>query len=200
VTAWEALLVGFGLGVSLAAPPGPVMAKMAHETARGRWPQGLLVGLGATSADAVYFVAVAFGLLNVLPDARILGLLALLGVALMLYFAHGAWRTARRPLAPPPRLRVNGWPAGFLLALTSPFNVAWWVTSGAPYLHEYGPGLGAGFFTALLATVLASVWVFHQGARRIRRFESVVSYASAVLLAGFAVLLAWKGIGFLTTG
>src|SRR5687767_7419173 len=50
----EAVAVGAGLGFSLAAPPGPVMAKMAFETARGRWQQGGLVGLGAMTADATY--------------------------------------------------------------------------------------------------------------------------------------------------
>lgn len=189
----EAVLVGLGLGFSLAAPPGPIMAKMAFETARGRWRQGLLVGLGATCADASYFLLVLFGLLRVLPGGRVLGLLSLAGVALMLYFAWGAWRAARRPLPEEARTRLNGWPAGYLLAATSPFNLAWWTTSGAPLLSRYGAPLGLGFFPALLVTVAVAVAVFREGARRVARFESYVSHASALLLVAFAALLAWTG-------
>jgi threonine/homoserine/homoserine lactone efflux protein len=195
-TLWEAVAVGAGLGFSLAAPPGPVMAKMAFETARGRPRQGLLVGLGATTADATYFLLVVFGLLSILPSRRTLAVFAFFGVGLMLYFAAGAWRAAQRPLATPPS-RLNGFPAGFVLAVTSPFNVAWWVTSGAPLLELYGPRLGLGFFAALLSTVALSVYVFHLGSRRIARFEAYVSYASALLLAAFAVLLLVTGLRFL---
>jgi threonine/homoserine/homoserine lactone efflux protein len=191
----EAVLVGMGLGFSLAAPPGPVMAKMASETARGRWRQGLLVGTGAMSADAMFFALVTFGLLAFAPDPRVLAVLAFAGVGLMLYFAYGAWRVARRPLVEP-KGGLNGWPAGFVLAATSPFNFAWWATSGGPLLEVYGPVLGIGFFAALVTTVAVAVYVFHLGSRKIARFEAYVSYASALLLVGFAFILAWNGIGF----
>jgi len=195
-TLGEALAVGAGLGFSLAAPPGPVMAKMALDTAQGRWRQGALVGLGATTADATYFLLVVGGVLRFLPDRRVLAVFAFAGVALMLYFAVSAWRAARRPLEPP-RSRLGGWPAGYVLAITSPFNLAWWLTSGAPLLAQYGPRLGIGFFTALLATVALSIYVFHLGSRKVARFEVYVSYASALLLAAFAVLLFVTALNFL---
>lgn len=193
----EAIAVGLGLGFSLAAPPGPVMAKMAFETARGRWRQGILVGVGAMCADATLFALVYVGLLRLLPDRRVLGALALGGAALMLFFAWSAWRTARRPMDDKPSTRRNGWPAGYVLAITSPFNFAWWTTSGAPLLDLYGLPLGFGFFAALAATVVLAVYVFHLGSRRIARFEMYVSYASAFLLVGFAAFVAWTGARFL---
>lgn len=193
---WEATIVGLGLGASLAAPPGPIMAKMAFETARGRWPQAVWVGLGATSADMTFFLLVWQGVLRLLPSPTVLGVLSLFGVALMDWFAYEAWRAARQPLAAP-RSRLNGFPAGYVIAITSPFNLAWWLTSGTPFIHLYGPPLALGFAAALVGVVLLSVWVFHYGSRKVMRFETYVSYASAVLLFGFGLFLAYKGLGFL---
>lgn len=197
MTFLEAVAVGFGLGLSLAAPPGPVLAKVAHDTAQGRWRQGLLVGLGATSADALFFLLVYAGLLQVLPDRRLLALLALVGVGIMNYFAHQAWRSARQPLSVPPKA-LDGWVGGFLLAGTSPFNWAWWVTAGATYVLLYGLPLAFGFFTAILLWVLLSVALFAYGTAKIRRFETYVAYASALLLVAFGIFLAYHGLRFWT--
>lgn len=193
----EALLVGAGLGLSLAAPPGPVMAKMAFETARGRWMRGLLVGLGATSADATYFFLVQFGVLRLSPQDRILGVLALGGLVLMDFFALQAWRAARAPLIPQGG-GLSGFAGGYLIAFTSPFNVAWWITSGVPFVALYGPLLAVGFFTAIVGWVILSTALFQYGMRKIERFERYVSYASAILLAGFGVLLGVHGLQLLT--
>ena len=189
----EAVLIGFGLGFSLAAPPGPVLAQLATETARGRPWKGLRVGLGATSADATFFLLTYYGVLHVLPGRRVLAAMALAGALLMLYFARGAWRAARRPLDLQAGARVSGFPGGFLLAALSPFNIAWWLTTGAAMLALYGATLASGFFLAILLVVVVSVLLVGWGARRIARFETYVSYASAVFLAGFAVFLVVHG-------
>lgn len=184
----EALVVGVVLGFSLAAPPGPVLAQLAFETARGRWFVGFLVGLGATTADGLFFLLTWLGVATVAPSEHVTAGLALVGAGLMTFFAYDAWRAARTPL----QLKagwLTGFPAGFLLAATSPFNLAWWVTTGSTMLGIYGATLALGFFLAILAVVAASVYIVHLGARKVERFETWVSYASAVFLAGFAVFL-----------
>lgn len=190
---WEAFVVGAGLGFSLAAPPGPVLAQLAIETARGRTWKGFRVGLGATSADACFFLLVYLGVLHVLPRPSVLAVMALAGAVLMLYFAWGAWRAARVPLELESAARLSGFPGGFLLAALSPFNIAWWLTSGVTFLSIYGATLAGGFFVAILAVVAISVLLVRLGAAKIARFETYVSYASAVFLAGFAVFLAFHG-------
>lgn len=195
----ETLLVGLGLGFSLAAPPGPIMAKLAFEVARGRRATGFLVGVGATSADAMFFVLVAFGVLRVLPDRRLLGALGLAGVVLMNWFAYQAWRAATHPPAADERA-ATGWFGGFLLAVTSPFNWAWWLLSGVPFVSLYGPWLGAGFLAALLVVVAAAVALFAYGSARIARFEMYVAYVSAAMLAGFGLFLCYNSFRFLAGG
>ena len=92
----EASLVGAGLAISLAAPPGPILAKVAFEVSRGRPWTGFFVGLGASCADLTFFFLVAFGLLKVPPNPRALGILGLLGVVVMDLFAVQAWRDFSR--------------------------------------------------------------------------------------------------------
>ncbi len=154
-----------------------------------------MVGLGATSADAAFFLLVYLGLLAVLPDPRVFALLALSGVALMDFFAWHAWRAARRPLDPSPGT-LEGWPAGFVIAITSPFNLAWWLTAGSTYVHDHGLALAGGFFAAILAWVVLSVVLFRFGAARVARFETYVAYVSAGLLAAFGLLLAYEGLQY----
>lgn len=88
----EAFGIGLVLGFSLAGPPGPVIAQMAVDTARGDSWRGFRVGLGAMTADATFFVLTFIGLLQVLPSDRVLAVLSLLGAGLMAFFGYGAWK------------------------------------------------------------------------------------------------------------
>ncbi len=77
-------------------------------------------------------------------------------LALAAVFLRGAWRDLRTPpAAPPPSGRFDGRRAGYLLgatmALTSPWNVAFWLAAvGRPELS------GAGF-AAILVMVAAVI-------------------------------------------
>lgn len=85
---------GMLIGFAIAAPVGPIGLLCVQRTlARGRW-SGLLSGLGAASADAIYGGIAGFGLVS-LAD----GLLAwqtelrLFGGLFLLYLAWQTWRT-----------------------------------------------------------------------------------------------------------
>src|SRR2546426_12684193 len=49
------VLAGLGIGLSLGAPPGPVNAIIASQTVTRSWRAGFLVGVGATTADSIFF-------------------------------------------------------------------------------------------------------------------------------------------------
>jgi threonine/homoserine/homoserine lactone efflux protein len=193
---FESFAVGAALGLSLAAPPGPIFAKVAYEVSRGRPMTGFLVGLGATTADMTFFALVALGLLNVSPPDWTLGALGLGGVVIMDFFAFSAWKSARQPPAPQEK-GLSGFAGGYLLAVTSPFNWSWWLLSGVPFVALYGPALGVGFFLAILSWVILVVGIFVWASQRVARFEMYVSYASAAMLAGFSLWLAYHSLSLL---
>jgi threonine/homoserine/homoserine lactone efflux protein len=129
---------GFLLGWSVAWPPGPINAEIVRRgLARGFWP-AYSVGLGAATGDALWAVAVVLGagLLFDSPGARFA--LSVLSTALLLLlagvFLRGAWRgfaAWRAGVAADAPGRFDGGRAGYLLglglALSSPWNIAFWL-------------------------------------------------------------------------
>lgn len=193
------MLAGVALGLSLAAPPGPVAVLMVRGTSQGGWARGVRVSLGATTADACFLLLALLGALAVLRDRPTwLGAASLLGAAILLFFAYGSWKAARAPLggAEEGGKRV-GFVDGFLAAATSPFNLAWWVGPGTVLIASAGLGLVAGMFAGILAWVVLFCWAVAKLGQRVRGFQRYVAYASAVVLAAFAAWVGLRGAGLL---
>src|SRR6266508_5742735 len=88
--------VGVAIGLSLAAPPGPVNAIIASRTVTRSWRAAFLVGAGATTADTIFLAlsVLAHSLLG--SVAAWLPYVSLLGAAVMGYFAWAAGRSWKR--------------------------------------------------------------------------------------------------------
>jgi threonine/homoserine/homoserine lactone efflux protein len=155
-----AAAVGVALGLSLAAPPGPMNAVIAEESVLRGWSSGFAAGLGAMTADAAFFVLALLGVVAFVQDAPTLRA-AMVGVGglLMLYFAYGTARDASGGLpgvdvasdaatdgdeaSDASRLSSDRWSDGcskgfrkaFALALTNPYQIVWWLTAGVGLLH-----------------------------------------------------------------
>src|SRR5437016_5107434 len=96
---WHAALAGALLGLSLAAPPGPVTAIMASASLHGRVKEAFLTACGAICADLCWLTLAVIGALAFFGDhPRWLGVLGLGGAALLMWMAWGAWDSARRGL------------------------------------------------------------------------------------------------------
>jgi threonine/homoserine/homoserine lactone efflux protein len=140
------LLNGFVLGWSVAWPPGPVNAEMIRRGLLPRQQGGGFwatwqVGLGACSSDFLWALAAATGagaLLNK-PGVRVfLGVTSLtLLLILAGFFSFTAWKTARRQnaersnsISPPIAAnRRGGYLLGFIFALSSPWNIGFWLAA-----------------------------------------------------------------------
>src|SRR5271166_7079390 len=141
------LATGFVLGWSVAWPPGPINAEIARRCAAGDFWARIAVLVGASSADALWAVAVALGvgLLFTAPLARAgMGVVSIaLLLALALLFLRASWRAFARRDAPQPKPDApakfasarGGFGLGAAMALTSPWNVAFWLAAmGRPEL------------------------------------------------------------------
>ncbi len=153
------LATGFLLGWSVAWPPGPINAEIARRCLAGGFWAGFSLLLGACSADALWAVAVSLGvgLVFTTPLMReIMGAVSVaLLVALSFIFLRGAWRAlAIGQAAPALPTRFDSRGASFFLgaamALTSPWNVAFWLAAiGRPEM--------AGYATSALLIMAAAV-------------------------------------------
>jgi threonine/homoserine/homoserine lactone efflux protein len=190
------------IGLSIAAPVGPIGLLVIQRTLQRGALVGLATGLGAAAADALYGAVGAFGVASVidaLTGARVP--LALGGGAFLLWLAWRIWRT------PPARQAAQAGPGAgllpcfagtFLLTLSNPATIFSFIavfgTLGArlqvssPWTMIAGVLVGSALWWLLL-----SVLVGRLRSRFDARAQSWVNRSSALLLAGFA-LWQWAGL------
>jgi threonine/homoserine/homoserine lactone efflux protein len=204
------VLVGAVFGLAIAAPPGPMNAVIAEESVLRGWAAGFRAGLGAMAADVCFFVLALFGAVTIVqrvPTVR--GVAFAVGGLLMLYFAYGAARDATES-AEMPTEESRGFRKAFMLAITNPFQIAFWLTigigllepghidvlgalpvdglSGILVVSTGSPVLLVGFFGGIAAWVVGFPATLVAAERRAAGVGSAVAYASALVLAGFGVL------------
>ena len=158
---FKLLLAALLIGLSIAAPVGPIgMLTIQRSLDHGR-RAGLATGLGAACADAVYAALGAFGvswLVQALVAVRLP--LVLVGSAFLLWMA---WGLLRLPLAtadqssqasPPARKLWQDFSSTFLLTLSNPSTIFSFIALfGAMASHS-----NSGSPTAALLMV-AGVWL-----------------------------------------
>lgn len=204
MTAESALLLAQSLliGLSIAAPVGPIGLLVIQRTLQRGRAVGLATGLGAAVADALYGAVGAYGVsgvIRVLQGARVP--LALAGGTFMLWLAWRTWA------APPPdhaaevrhdaRSLLGAFAGTFALTLSNPATIFSFIAIfGA--LGARGPVASPALMVAGVLLGSALWWLLlcgGVGALRQRfdaRWQRGVNRVSALLLAAFA---AWQWAG-----
>jgi len=218
------LFAGAVFGLALAAPPGPMNAIIAEESVLRGWWSGFAAGLGAMTADACFFVLALAGAVTVVERAPLLrrGMVAVGGL-LMLYFAYGAAREAvdREAFLADERPDSKGFRKAFVLALTNPYQIVFWLTVGVgllqpgrldalgktPYVGDSlagllvvetgSPALLAGMFLGIAIWIVGFPATLVQVGRRVDAFAPTVAGLSAVVLGGFGLLFLVDAVGAL---
>lgn len=193
---------GLLLGWSVAWPPGPINAEMIRRgLTRGFFP-AWGVGLGACSGDFLWALAVSLGAGALVQIPGVRTGLGILSVALLLFlawtFGRGAataWRERAAPTPPPGRFDsgAGGWLLGLTMALTSPWNIAFWLAVIGS--QASGQRLAAGESLVLAGAVVtgAALWglvlctALRLGARfATSAWPAVTQGATAALMLAFA--------------
>lgn len=183
----QLVAVGILLGLSIAAPPGPINATIAAQAARS-WRAAASVGAGAITADLTFFGITYMGLTALVKEA-LSPLLFLGGGAIMLYMAYSTFRARGRgsPHGGPMRGRGTPYLIGLSIGITNPFQIAWWMTVGLAVVATYGLGILAGFFLGISGWVVAYTTVLRAGAVRYEGAYVAVTYLSVAVLTAFGV-------------
>ncbi len=184
------------IGLSIAAPVGPIGLLVIQRTLRHGRAVGLATGLGAAAADAAYGALGAFGvsaLIGALQQARVP--LALLGGAFLLWLAWRTW-TAAAPaheaqIAAGPGLAAS-FAGTFVLTLSNPATILSFIAifgalgaqgvPASPSLMVLGVLLGSALWWLMLC---AAVGALRQ--RFDARAQRWVGRVSALMLAAFAI-------------
>lgn len=190
------LAKAFVVGLSVAAPVGPIGLLTIQRSIHHGFRMGLATGLGAAVADALYGTVGALGvawLIGALTAARVP--LAIAGAALLLVLA---WRTGRAPLAERAGAASARGVAGafggtVLLTLANPATIvsfiavfgvlaAGGVGAVSPVTMVVGVFLGSATWWLFLAGVVAAT-----RSRFDDRWRRRVNAGSALVLAVFAL-------------
>jgi threonine/homoserine/homoserine lactone efflux protein len=201
---FNVLLAALVIGVSIAAPVGPIgMLTIQRSLDHGR-RAGLATGLGAACADAVYAALGAFGvswLVQALVAVRLP--LVLLGSSFLLWMAWGVLRT---PLGTTDQYRQdatvqqrNHWQdfaSTFLLTLSNPSTIFSFIalfgamashtvnrSFAAPLVMVFGVWLGSALWWLFLSSAVGML-----RERFTAHWRRAINWLSAMVLICFALL------------
>ncbi|NHN32991.1 LysE family transporter [Paenibacillus agricola] len=189
----------FVLGLSLAAPIGPVNAAQLDKGIKKGFLQAWLLGMGAMIADAVFLILIYLGVVHFLTTPFMKTFLWLFGSFILFYSGTesllGAFKlhtTATRSRSEDHALA--SFTSGFLLAISSPLTILFWLgiygsvlvesvtTSSTAHLMLNTAALFAGILLwDIIMAGLASTFRAYLTPRSL----SVISIVSGLSLLGF---------------
>ena len=204
------LINGLILGWSVSWPPGPVNAEMIRRGLQPRrqgggfWP-AWVVGIGACAGDFTWALGVSLGAGAVLSAPLIRHILAIISLGLLLFlafiFARSAWRIFKthraqaEKISPQPPKR-GGLLLGFLMAITSPWNLGFWLavvgsqSIGSSTLRQ-STGLASAVVLGALIWTLVLCTAVKLGARVFARpeWQILTQIITAAVMVVFAIRL-----------
>jgi len=203
------LLGGVVLGLSIAAPIGPVNIAMIHRGLRDGFAGAFLLGVGSTAADLIYILLAYAGADPLSHQAWARVTLFSAGAVVMGWLGFQAIRAALAPAGPDGGSqsaaldrRRSAFVSGFCITIVNPMTIAFWlgILSAALAARERASmGLEILYIASLAAGCL--LWVLglacalHLG-RRVARGPAlkVVSALAGLVLIGFGAQFAWKAL------
>jgi threonine/homoserine/homoserine lactone efflux protein len=196
---WGLFIKGFIIGFSIAAPVGPIGILCIQRTLSGGNVQGLVTGLGAATADALYGFIAAFGLTfisNFLVDQslwfRIIGGVFLCYLGIRTFFKKP--REQSVSLANTTVLSAYG--TTFFLTLTNPMTILFFagVFAGLGIVSESIHYASAGLMVIGVFSGSGTWWLFLSAATGIFRNKiserklTLVNKISGIIIVAFGVV------------
>ena len=195
-------LIGIMLGISSSITPGPLLALVLSETLRRGTRAGITVALAPLVADIplVVITIVLFSFLTRIHS--LLGIVSLLGGAVLLYLGISNFRVRRLELDTG-KAEVHAFTRGFAVNLLNPYVYLFWFTVGGPRTDRaleaahWGGWPPSGFFGSLVGTkILVAVIVGRTRHFIGDRLYRYIMWALGAGLCVLAVLFFRKGIGY----
>lgn len=178
------LLIGYVLGLSLAAPPGPINAIIMNESSKSML-HGTTVGAGAMTADLAFLIALYYGRIAIPPWT--FKYLYIIGAAVLVYLSVSVIRSKM-----PSKTRGGNYLVGLTVGITNPFEVIWWVTAGLFLIERMTLLAVAGFFMGIVTWILAFPYAMNKVGSA---YSPLLKVFSFLILLAFAGIMLFYGIG-----
>lgn len=199
---------GLLLGFAIAAPVGPIGLLVIQRTLNDGRLVGLMSGLGAATADAVYGAIAAFGLS--LLTAFLVEQQMWLGLAGGLFLCYLGVRTvtaqpASQAAAVESRGLLGAWSTTLALTLTNPMTILAFVAifAGAGLATSGGDTLAALLLVAGVFLGSAAWWLLLSGGvSLLRGFVNAttlrwINWIAGGVIVAFGVLAIARGVGWI---
>lgn len=199
------LLQNILLGLTLAAPIGPVNVEIIKRGLNSGFRQALFTGAGAMCADATYLTLIFFGLTSFLNNPWMAAFLGIAGSFILIYLGAMSVRDFFKKAAATPerqrRIFKYSFVAGFALAISSPMTIVWWTGVFGALMASHGPIQSslAAFLSCLSILLGCFLWVFflatalHWGKKIINeQLTRLVSLIAGLFLIGFGAYFLYR--------
>lgn len=202
---WGLFLKGFAIGFSIAAPVGPIGILCIQRTLTGGNFQGLITGLGAATADALYGFIAAFGLTfisNFLVDQsnwfRIIGGLFLCYLGIRAFLR----KPQEQKVSVANSSNLSAYGTTFFLTLTNPMTILFFagIFAGLGIVSESSDYASAGLMVIGVFIGSGAWWLILSGATGI--FRNKISEGKLALVNKFSglIILAFGVLALISAG
>jgi putative LysE/RhtB family amino acid efflux pump len=199
------LLKAWLVGISIAAPVGPIGILCIRKTLELGFKGTILVGLGAALADSVYGLVAALGL-SIISQFLLAkaALIKIVGGMLLLYLAYKEFKN--KNLASEPSLKSKAdlrlGVEVFLLTLANPLTTLSFMSIFASMSDGDGPTTYAKALSMVLGVFLGSMtWWLILGSMLLRVKDKLsqtwlhrIRYVSALVLTGLGIVAIISGL------
>ncbi|SFP45935.1 LysE family transporter [Salibacterium halotolerans] len=195
------------LGVTLAAPIGPVNAAQLDKGIKNGFWHAWVVGVGAMIADALYMLLVYLGVVHFLEVPMVKTFLWLFGFFILVYIGVESLKgesgaitvTSRR--SSPPLIRSFG--SGFFMCLCNPLSIVFWLgiygsivaktsahhSSEQLLLYSAAIFIGVSLWDITMAGIASGFRKYLS-----ERMLALISTASGICLILFGIYFGWEGV------
>ncbi|MDF2607477.1 MAG: amino acid transporter [Bacillales bacterium] len=197
------------LGISLAAPIGPINAAQIDKGIKNGFLHSWFIGLGSIVADITYMMVVYMGFVNFIDAPIIKIFLYAFGCFVLIWTGIESLLTAGRVYLNENKndtSLLKTFMTGFLMALSNPLTILFWLgiygsvlaNTASKYNHEqliiYSSAilLGLVLWDITMATIASTF-------RKVLTSKALkgISYISGLTLVGFGIYFGYKAISTL---
>ncbi|MEO3947608.1 LysE family transporter [Gorillibacterium sp. CAU 1737] len=202
----QTLMRHFLLGLSLAAPIGPINAAQMDRGLRKGFLHAWLVGVGAMLADGIFMLLVYFGVIHFLSIPFMQTFLWLFGFFILTYIGVESFRSVGKLTSSTDDNKdslLKSFTAGFLMSLLNPLSILFWLGIYGSVLTDMVKTYDAQgvllYSSAIMTGILVwdvSMALLSSSFRRMLtpRLLSLLSIVSGLSLIGFGLYFGYQAL------
>lgn len=194
------------LGISLAAPVGPVNVEVIRRGLKHGFFPAFILSLGAASADATYSLLVYFGLSNFINVPVVRAAIWVFGAVVLIYLG---WQSTKEYFKKidleksKVKTSRNSFVAGYLITTSNPMTIIWWLGVFGAILSSTAQMVTrtTALFNNFVIIVGVMLWFFvlsillHWGKKFVN--EKTMRYISVIaglVLIGFGLYFGYSAV------